>query len=153
MKKLFSTCLFILYFTIITTAQPKHEIQIMNLPPNWCEQLNTINLGKYYDYILKDNPKEQILALQSWGDRKIGINPPFQQFLYLVIDNQALFLKFINLKNKGVHAILTYTYGVYKVILDFDGIKVTQSGNGEGGIFHLYYNNVLIKKYNFWVSL
>ena len=138
---------------ISTYAQSKHKIQIMDKPPNWGDQLSTINLGKYYDVIIKDNPKEQILALQSWGDRTIGIIPPFQQFLYLSLDNQVLFLKFINLKNKGVHNIQTYAYGVYKVILDYDGVRVTRSGNGSGGIFYLFYNNILIRKYNFWASI
>ena len=153
MKKLISTLMFTLFFMFSSYAQPKHQIQIMDKAPTWGEQLRTINLGKYYDVLTKDNPKDEILALHSWGDRTIGINPPFQQFLYLSIDNQFLFLKFINLKNKGVHTVQTYTYGVYKVILDYDGVRLTRSGNGSGGILYLYYINRLIRKYNFWASI
>jgi len=135
------------------SVQPKHELQIMDKSPIWGDQLRTINLGIYYDALTKDNPKEEILALHSWGDRTIGIIPPFQEYLYLVIDNQSLFLKFINFKNKGEHNIQTYEYGVYKVILDYDGKVWTRSGMGSGGIFYLYYNNKLIRKYNFWASI
>jgi hypothetical protein len=135
------------------SVQPKHELQIMDKYPIWGDQLRTINLGTYYDALTKDNPKEEILALHSWGDRTIGITPPFQEFLYLVIDNQSLFLKFINYKNKGQHNIQTYEYGVYKVILDYDGVRPSRSGNGSGGVFYLYYNNKLIRKNNFWASI
>ena len=139
---------------LLNLAKPKHELQIMDKPPIWGDQLRTINLGTYSDFLRKDNPREEILALHSWaGDRTIGITPPFQEYLYLVIDNQFLFLKFINYKNKGQHNIQTYEYGVYKVILDYDGVRHSRSGNGSGGIFYLYYNNKLIRKYNFWASI
>ncbi len=138
---------------LLNPAKPKHELQIMDKPPIWGEQLRTINLGTYYDALRKDNPEYEILALHSWGDRTIGIIPPFQEFLYLVIDNQSLFLKFINIKNKGEHYIQTYEYGVYKVVLDYGVKAFTRSGIGSGGIFYLYYNNKLIRKYTFWASI
>ena len=139
---------------LLNPAKPKHELQIMDKPPIWGEQLRTINLGTYSDFLRKDNPKEEILALHSWaGDRTIGITPPFQEYLYLVIDNQSLFLKFINYKNKGEHSIQTYEYGVYKVVLDYGVKAYTRSGIGSGGIFYLYYNNKLIRKYTFWASI
>ena len=138
---------------LLNPAKPKHELQIMDKPPVWGDQLRTINLGTYSDFLRKDNPKEEILALHSWaGDRTIGITPPFQEYLYLVIDNQSLFLKFINYKNKGEHSIQTYEYGVYKVVLDYGVKAYTRSGIGSGGIFYLYYNNKLIRKYTFWAS-
>jgi hypothetical protein len=138
---------------LLNPAKPKHELQIMDKPPIWGEQLRTINLGTYSDALRKDNPEYEILALHSWGDRTIGITPPFQEYLYLVIDNQSLFLKFINYKNKGEHSIQTYEYGVYKVVLDYAVKAYTRSGIGSGGIFYLYYNNKLIRKYTFWASI
>ena len=138
---------------LLNPAKPKHELQIMDKPPIWGEQLRTINLGTYSDALRKGNPEYEILALHSWaGDRTIGITPPFQEYLYLVIDNQSLFLKFINYKNKGEHSIQTYEYGVYKVVLDYGVKAYTRSGIGSGGIFYLYYNNKLIRKYTFWAS-
>jgi hypothetical protein len=64
-----------------------------------------------------------------------------------------LVLKFINSKKKGEHDIQTYANGVYKVILDYDGVRLTRSGNGSGEILYLYYNNMLIRKYTFWASI
>ena len=138
---------------LLNPAKSKHELQIMDKRPIWGDQLRTINLGTYYDALTKGNPEDEILALHSWGDRTIGIIPPFQEFLYLVVDNQSIFFKFVDSKNKGEHNIQTYAYGVYKVILDYDGKRWTRSGNGSGGIFYLYYNNKLIRKYNFWASI
>lgn len=153
MKNILITLLLIISFGGKLFAQGNHEIQIVNNIPNWAKNLTTINLGKYGDYLMQDNPKEQILAFHSWGDRSMGITPPFKEFLYLTVDNNNLFLKFISIKKNGKHYIQTYIDGNLKVILDYNGSKVTNSRNGDGGILYIYFNNKLIKKYNFWASI
>ncbi len=153
MKKTLITLMLIIHFGGKIFAQGNHEIQIVDNIPDWAKNLTTINVGKYGDYLIQDNPKEQILAFHSWGDRSMGITPPFNQFLFLTIDNNDVFLKFIGIKKNGRHYIQTYTDGKTKVILDYNGNKGANSGNGNGGIFYIYYNNKLIKKYNFWASI
>lgn len=151
--KIILNTFFISIFIIKTCAQNKHEIQFMDKYPNWGNNLRTINLGDYDDYLVQENPKEKILAFHSWGDRQLGITPPYNQFIYLFVDNRYMFLKFISIKKNGKHHIQTYISQKFKVVLDYDGEEVTNSGNGEGGIFYFYYDNKLIQKYRFWASI
>ena len=53
----------------------------------------------------------------------------------------------------GNHYIHTYENGSIKVILDFDGVKHTASGNGDGGLLKFYVNSKLYKTLKFWSSL
>ena len=53
----------------------------------------------------------------------------------------------------GSHYIHTYESGSIKVILDFDGVKHTASGNGDGGVLKLFYNGKQCKVLKFWSSL
>ena len=103
MKNTVLTLMLIILFGGKIFAQGNHEIQIVDKKPDWAKNLTTINVGKYGDYLMQDNPKEQILAFYSWGDRSMGITPPFNQFLFLTIENIDVFLKFIGIKKNGRH--------------------------------------------------
>jgi hypothetical protein len=149
------TLLFVFNTILIVNiyAQQTPQIQIVDKKPSWGKDLSTINLGKYGEFLIQDNPKEEILAFQTWGDRSIDIIPPFNQFLYLTVDKKDVFLKFISIKKNGKHYIQTYRNGPIKVILDYNGQRVSNSGNGSGGIFYFYYADKLINKFEFWSGI
>jgi hypothetical protein len=153
MKKLISILPICILLSSVIQAQIKHEIKIINQTPEWAKNLSEINLGTYYDYLQQENPIEKIIAIMYMGDREIGIKPPYPDFLYIIIDNNPLFLKFSNRVKKGAHYLNTYSDGVVKIILDYNGQRVSSSGNGDGGILYFYYDNKLIKKINFWATI
>lgn len=145
--------------TIITSsnAQVKnenHQLSLITQSPDWTSNLKIISLGTWSEYVVQENPKEQILAfIGDEYQKPTGLTPPYTQFLYAKIDNKFMFLKFISIKKMGSHYIHTYESGSIKVILDFDGVKHTASGNGDGGLLKFYVNGNLNKTMKFWTGL
>ncbi len=156
MKKISISILLLVFFNSISFSQnntDKHQLNVLNSIPEWANNLSSINVGDYNNYVVQDNPKEEIIGFLSWGDREIGIKAPFKSFLYIKLDNNGTFLKFINTKKVGKHNVNTYENGDLKVILDWDGYKQSASGNGDGGTFKLFYKGKIIKTTKFWSSI
>ena len=145
--------LFLLLNSSICKAQSFHKIEILKEIPSWGNNLSTINKGKWSDYVLDDNPVDQFIALVYWGDRELGIKKPFEEFLYLKIDDQNVFLKFIEGKKIGKRLKQVYGNEHIKIILDYDGIVYNRSGNGQGGDLYFYFDNKLQKKYDFFYTM
>lgn len=130
-----------------------HHLSVFTTPPKWANNLSSINLGDYYDYIIQDNPKEQIIGFLSFGEREIGIKPPYKSFLYISLNNNGIFLKHINSSTVGNNYTHTFLNGDIKVVLDFDGVRHSASGNGNGGVFKLFHKGKNIKTTKFWSSI
>ncbi len=154
MKNKFFIVLCTLVISINLNAQNNansHKIIPTNNVPDWAQNLSTIHIGNYFDYV-----SEGILNIVGFiGDefqKPEGKTPPFTQFLYTNIDGENVFLEFKNIQKLGKHYIHTYENKNKKIILDWNGIKQTESGNGDGGLLKVYLDGKLVITTSFfWV--
>ena len=132
----------------------QNKLLIRSEVPTWATELKIVNLGNYWDYLVSE--KNEIIAFI--GDKEYHktkeIVPPTENFLFLTIGNEDLFLKFIEYrKAKNKKNIHRYELGDTRVILELDESAPTKSGVGWGGDFLFYKKEILIFKLRVWLDL
>lgn len=149
--------LFLLIISIIVLNNVNaQKINVLKEKPDWAANSFDICKGDYTTDILNNNKSIQLIACGFNEYQKPTKKVPTKsiRFLYVNIDGveKYLTLKSINKTKKG-SVITTYENDIYKIELNYDGVKRSSSGNGNGGFLKFYKDKVLIKKMKFYSTI